>query len=526
MIKLKFKIKQYLQGAKALLVVLFIWVQINNSTAQTTEAVKDGFTKFYYPNGMVSSEGNMKEGKPDGYWKTYYENGILKSEGNRENGQLDSLWKFYNELGKLSLTYVYKEGKKSGLKTVYDVETGFKVSEEPFIDDVRQGLAYYWKGDYRYKEVPFENGKENGKGKEYLKDGLIQSLTVYKNGFVQRDEKINRIDKLNRKQGTWKEFYANGNVKKELRYRDDKLDGYVKYFEPDGNLAKAEKYVDGVLQVNVAELVKLDVVTTYYETGKKKTSGTYKDGYPEGFTRKFNEEGEIIGSELFKDGYKIGEGIYDSQGFKQGKWKEFYITGELKAEGEYLNDKKIGEWIYYYQNAKIEQRGKFGKDGKPTGDWKWYYESGNVLRTESFLRGLPEGEMVEYTDSSSIVTKGTYVDGEQEGPWISNDGDMRYEGEFKGGAKYGRWKAYFNGNGKLAEDGAYLDGIENGKFVYYYYNGKVKEEGEFVVGKKEGNWRKYDTEGLLYSTIQYKDDKEFKIDGAKVKDEDSSIDEK
>ena len=46
------------------------------------------------------------------------------------------------------------------------------------------------------------------------------------------------------------------------------------------------------------------------------------------------------------------------------------------------------------------------------------------------------------------------------------------------------------------------------------------------MGNKEGNWRKYDTEGTLYTTIQYKDGKEFKIDGAKVKEEDSTIDEK
>ncbi len=486
---------------------------------------QDGFMQYKYPSGRVSSEGYIKNGKPDGYWKTFYENGIIKSEGNRKNAQLDSLWKFYNEEGKLSLSYEYIDGKKNGIKTVYDTETGFIISEDTFKDDVRNGITYFRKENIRYKEIPFVNGKENGIGKEYLPDGLIQSITQYKNGFIARDEKINRKDKLNRKQGLWKEFYPNGVVKKEMRYRDDKLDGYLKIFEPDGNLVKAEKYIDGVLQENVDELVKLDVVNTYYESGKKKSSGTYKEGYPEGFTRRFSEEGVIIGSELYKDGYKIGEGIYDEKGYKQGLWKEYYITGELKAQGEYSNDKKIGEWVYYYSNGKVEQRGKYGKDNKPTGDWKWFYESGNLLRSESFIKGLPEGEMIEYTDSSEIVTKGVFSDGEKEGFWVSNDGDMRYEGEYKGGNRYGKWKTFYNGNGKQAEEGTYIDGLENGKFVYYYYNGKPKEEGEYLMGNKEGNWRKYDTEGLLYTTILYRDNKEIKIDGIKVKEE-SSIDEK
>lgn len=488
--------------------------------------INDGFKQYTYPNGKVSSEGFIKNGKPDGYWKNYYENGILKSEGNRKNNELDSLWKFYNEEGKLTLTYEYKQGKKNGYKTVYDTESHNKISEEPFVNDTRQGMAYYYKDNYRYKEIPFENGKENGIGKEYLIDGLIQSITLYKNGFIARDEKINRTDKMNLKQGIWKEFYPSGAVYKEMRYRDNKLDGYLKIFEPDGNLQKAEKYVDGVLQQNVAELVKLDVVTTYYDSGKKKSSGTYKDGFPEGFTRRFSEEGVIIGSELYKDGYKIGEGIYDEKGYKQGKWKEFYISGELKAEGEYVNDKKINEWVYYYQNGKIEQRGKYDKSNKPTGDWKWYYESGNILRTETFMRGRAEGEMVEYTDSSQVVTKGLFVDGEKEGFWLSNDGDMRYEGEYKNGLRSGLWKIYYNNNGKLAEEGSYIEGLPNGKFRFYYINGKIKEEGEYMMGNKEGNWKKYDTEGLLYTTIQFNNNIEVKIDGFKVKEEDSSINEK
>jgi len=76
----------------------------------------NGYNKFYYDNGVVSSEGTMRDGKPDGYWKTYSLNGKIKSEGNRKNFQLDSVWKFYNESGKLAMSFSYKEGKKNGPK--------------------------------------------------------------------------------------------------------------------------------------------------------------------------------------------------------------------------------------------------------------------------------------------------------------------------------------------------------------------------------------------------------------------------
>ena len=78
--------------------------------------INDGITKFYYENGVVSSEGLIKNGKPEGYWINYYENGLIKSEGNRLNHQLDSTWIFYNEKGNFLTKINYKAGLKNGLK--------------------------------------------------------------------------------------------------------------------------------------------------------------------------------------------------------------------------------------------------------------------------------------------------------------------------------------------------------------------------------------------------------------------------
>lgn len=475
-----------------------------------------GYKKFFFPNGIVSSEGNLNQGKPDGYWKTYYETGKLKSEGNRENFQLEGLWKFYNEKGNISVEFNYKEGKKSGIKRVYDAEDGRIISEENFSNDVREGLSVYFKEGIKFKEVPFVNGKEEGIGREFDKTGLIQTITTYKKGFINREEKINRTDKFGKKQGIWKEFYPDGAVHKEMKYQDDLLNGYYKEFAKDGNLILAQKYIEGVLQKNVAELVKLDVKNTYHPNGRIKTSGTSNKGVPEGITRKYDTNGVITGSELYKDGYLVGEGIYDEKGYKQGKWKEYYNTGQLRGEGEYLNDRRLGEWIYYYQNGKIEQKGSFTKDGKPTGDWRWYYESGNTLREESFIRGLPEGMMIEYSDSGSVITKGLFTEGLKEGPWFLIDGDEKEEGEYRNGEKEGLWKVYYTGSGKVVAQGVYITGLENGKFSYYHYNGRLREEGNYIMGVKDGTWRRYDTEGVLLSVFQYENGLEVKIDGVKV----------
>ncbi len=514
----KSSLLEHVLGFKRLLrilLVILIFLSIN-TFSQDTSKVTDGFVKFYHSNGKISSEGTLKAGKVDGYWKTYYPTGILKSEGNRIDYQLDSIWKFYNEKGNIVNTFSYKQGKKNGYKRSFEPDSNKLLVEEHFINDIKQGFSFYYKNGYRFKHVPFVDGKENGLGKEFNKDGIIITLTNYKNGFIGREERINRTDRLGKKNGVFKTFFENTDKEKIVcTYSDDKLNGYLKEFNLKGDLIKTEKWIDGVLQKNAKELVKLDVKKEYYEDGSLKSSGTAKQGILEGVTRFYDKDGNVNNSKFYKNGDLIAEGIYDERGLQQGPWKEFYPTGEIKAEGLYEMGKKIGGWKYYHQNGNKEQIGKYIK-GKPDGIWKWYYESGNILREESFEKGVPIDEMREYSDSGKVITKGSYLDGEQDGFWFVEDNDFREEGNYKVGVKYDEWKYYYLSTGKLQHKGKYVDGQENGKHIYYYDNGRICEEGEFIMGQKEGKWRHLDVEGNIISTILYKSGEELKIDGMNI----------
>src|SRR5580704_10156681 len=133
----------------AIAMLSFLLFTIHYSLSCSAQETKDGYNKLYYPNGKLSSEGTIKNGKPDGYWKNYYENGKLKSEGNRKDFKLDSLWKFYIEKGLLYLIYTYKEGKKTGFKYTYkpqlkDSSKGMLASKENYSGDTLQGNAYYY----------------------------------------------------------------------------------------------------------------------------------------------------------------------------------------------------------------------------------------------------------------------------------------------------------------------------------------------------------------------------------------------
>lgn len=242
----------------------------------------NGYNVFYYENGAKSSEGTMRDGKPDGYWKNYYKNGKLKIEGNRKNFQLDSVWKFYSEKGKITKAVNYTEGKKNGYTLSYDTNQRI-ISRENFINDIKQGnsFAYYPSG--KTKQItPYLKGKPDGTAYEFSEDSVIISIMKYQGGILASVERINRKDDSGKKQGVWKEFYEDGKLKEEKKFKDGLVDGYVKSYDKKGNLSNTEKYNNGKQIKNAPELAKLDVYKDYYEDGTVKYEGGYINGMPVG----------------------------------------------------------------------------------------------------------------------------------------------------------------------------------------------------------------------------------------------------
>ncbi len=481
-------------------------------------AQEDGYVRFNYDNGVVSSEGMMVNGKPDGYWKTYYDTGVLKSEGNRFNHQLDSIWRFYSPEGKLSQLITYAQGKKNGLKQTFG-ENEILLKEEYFADDIPVGtIRRFFEDGGLAETIPLDTlgkGKEHGFGYEFAEeDGRIVAVIEYRNGYVASRERINRKDKFNQRQGLWKEFDDNKRVTLEGRYRNDKKHGYFKSYDEAGNLLETLKYEDGILIPEPEELAKLDIKREYHPNAQVKSVGSYNKGVKEGVHREYSMDGKVTGSKIYSKGKVIGEGIVDAEGRRQGPWKEYYETGELRSQGSYKDGKREGDWVFFYRDGKEEQRGSYHK-GKPDGEWKWLFNNGMTWREEVFYDGLEEGQAVEYNDTGKVVAAGNYISGEREGKWLIDLGDEREEGTYLAGQRNGNWKHYYP-SGKIRFEGKYEQGMESGKHTWYYENGQVEETGNYKFGLKEGDWYRYNEEGIQTRMETYKQGELIKVDGEKV----------
>jgi antitoxin component YwqK of YwqJK toxin-antitoxin module len=532
-----------------ILPVLFLLNSFSLISQTTQTNNPNGYNKFYYDNGAISSEGYMKDGKPEGYWKNYHKNGKLKIEGNRKNFQLDSVWKFYDEKGRITKSINYKVGKKNGLSANYDTLQKV-VNSESYVNDIKQGLLRTFYRSGKTKSImPYDKGKQDGTAYEYSEDSLITSVSVYKGGILQSFERINQRDPENKKQGIWKEFYENLEVKKEMKFNDDSLDGYVKEYDKKGNLLSTKKFNNGKPVLNAPEIANVEVYTELFQDGTLKYEGVYSDGVAIGTHFKYKQKYQCDSSLILKDdtsntslsnpvyinklvcrnvpmpdsaieyfdGTVTARGAVDSLRNRIGIWSEFHNTGEFKGKGVYKEGNRTGDWEFYYASGKLEQKGKYDKKGRAQGVWKWYYESGQLWREELYVNGKREGEIKDYDPQGKIILQGLFVENRKEGKWVYETPDYKEIGIYANDEPDSVWVSYYMPTKFKRFEGRFSAGDPIGIHTQYYPNGKKMYYGNYISGMKEGDWFFYDELGNKYLTITYKNDIEIKWQGNKIR---------
>jgi antitoxin component YwqK of YwqJK toxin-antitoxin module len=286
-----------------------------------------------------------------------------------------------------------------------------------------------------------------------------------------------------------------------------------------GNLVNERSYREGkLIEEGIQMKVEIiDLITYYDDNVTIKRRGPYLDSIPIGMHHFYRPNGKPERAVRYNNqGIRTAEGSLNENDKREGEWKTYFETGELRSTGQYLNDYQHGQWLYYFQDGKREQTGNF-RNGIMDGEWKWYYPNGQLWREEIYTRNRQNGLSIEYSDSATVVARGEYADGEREGFWIENVGEVHEEGDYVMGLKNGIWKTFFK-DGTLYHRGNFVQGNPDGKHEFYYPDGTLREEQYYVMGRRDKNWKKYYENGTLFLTITYKNDVETRINGVRVED--------
>ncbi len=131
-----------------------------------------------------------------------------------------------------------------------------------------------------------------------------QSAMSYK---IYENDTINILDKDTLKQGIWKEFWSNGDLKSEVFYKNNKKQGLeINWFDDPDCLELEAYYKDGLL----------DGPSIYYSKKcKKEVYENYKNGLKEGLELEYYPNGRVKAEGKFRKGNLDGYyKMYDKNG--------------------------------------------------------------------------------------------------------------------------------------------------------------------------------------------------------------------
>ena len=356
-------------------------IKISSITKKKVTTVQDRY--FYsgeHKNGQAHGTGVLKFNGSvlrDGEWKNgHFLNGAVFGSGN-DRGRI-----------------LYIGGFKNGLKHGLDCEEFCKNSVVNYIGDFKNGKRHgqgILKDCDTKKEIyrgSFKNGDKNGKGMEFFShNGRLKYDGFFKDNLYHGKGKMyDNIGtcwmgtfKNGKKEGLFT-VTSNGKLRRETRYKNDKLNGICKLYFDFGTLCSVIHYKDGKENGAGKE---------YFVNGKILFDGKYKNGVHNGFGKEFDMQGNLIfigtfynnrrkKGTMFKDGKKI-KGIFFLGG-KEGTCSIYNSNGRLECKGKFKDDKKHGLVSIYHPNGKLQFRGYFSRDVKD-GPGKEYNEQGKLIRS-------------------------------------------------------------------------------------------------------------------------------------------------
>lgn len=201
---------------------------------------------------------------------------------------------------------------------------------------------------------------------------LLLSAVIIPLTLLFAQETINKTDVNGHKQGRWIGKYANGTVRYEGSFTDDKPVGEWKRFHENGKI-KAILIHSPDTDKASAEL--------FDSSGVRYAKGNYK-GTAKDSTWNYYNNLRLVGQENYSRGVKNGRSItYFANGVpaRESNWvnglldgvsRSFYPSGKKKTETMFRQGKRQGLNLIYYESGQTEIKGQYNND-LPDETWKF-----------------------------------------------------------------------------------------------------------------------------------------------------------
>jgi antitoxin component YwqK of YwqJK toxin-antitoxin module len=205
------------------------------------------------------------------------------------------------------------------------------------------------------------------------------------------DNHINKADINGRKQGLWKVYDEDGNLRYTGNYADGKPMGTFTYYYPSGKVKARMDHLDSGRVI---------YAKNFHPNGILMAEGKYTEQKKDSIWRYYNEQ----------DGSLAAEERYMNN-LKDGVWKVYYPEGMIAEEVTYLNDKKEGAWIQYFTDGKIKSKASWIND-RLEGLYLVYHLNGFVEVSGNYIHSERNGIWIFNNDKGELEKREEYINGE------------------------------------------------------------------------------------------------------------------
>ncbi|GAB4258667.1 MAG: hypothetical protein Kow0079_15910 [Vicingaceae bacterium] len=369
-------------------------IQINdtssNKISSNTLIKGNGILNYYYDNGVLASSFEYNNQFISGKFSRYYKNGAIMEEGvlytslannfvknipieHCEDLNQFSVWQVNFSKGTNYRVFNEDGSLRSKIQSVFNDSIGeYIIVCENYVNNKLINKNSYWQGLlFGHVNQFFENG----------------NLKMSGNYLITDKDSI----KVSVKNGIFKYFHSNGNIKAIINYSYDYETGTSYFYDESGKLKRVKVIENNGSIYNIYDN---DTVNVIDEKGRKQGKWIniaqsylenncyykpyqikyYKDDKPTGIWEYFDSYGEwLVEKIIWQDSIN--------------SYCKKYFFGKIIEEGYMINEIQNGEWrVYDYKKGYLKYKGSYNC-GVKEGVWQEFKKNGKLLKEVEYVDG-------------------------------------------------------------------------------------------------------------------------------------------
>ena len=314
--------------------------------------------------------------------------------------------------------------------------------------------------------------------------------------------------------GVAKELTRNGNFEKTNKIIENKKQGFWIVYYPNGSHNELPSNINDIMKDydSLEELWSdhLNFLNSKSQlvTNVIKSKGNYIDNERDGLWKYYYKSGQIKSEVFYENDVEISSKQFEDNNEYGWATDMYYETGEIRRQSKFI-DKRTQLFRSLHKNGKIELTWQH-VDGIQSGEETEFDENGNIRAKRNYKQGKQYGESISYFENGNIEFIVNFSNGKPHGKATeffnsNSDNNIKVIKYFKNGELNGPLTEYLE-NENIKRKNIYKGGELEGLQIEYYKTGQIREKGFFVNGLQHGRTLIYTEFGMIAKDQFYEND--------------------